>query len=95
MSSKKAYEQKQQAQLNEWAAQIKKLKAKADMAQADAQSEYYKQIKELRSMQDEANNKLNDIKEAGDEAWEDLQAGMDSARSSFGNALKTATSRFN
>jgi hypothetical protein len=35
MSTKKAYEQKQQAQLNEWAAQIKKLKAKADVAQAE------------------------------------------------------------
>jgi hypothetical protein len=32
MSIKEAYEQKQQAQLNEWAVQIKKLKAKADMA---------------------------------------------------------------
>ena len=50
MSMKEAYEQKQQAQLNEWDAQIKKLKAKADMAEADAQFEYYKQIKELLSL---------------------------------------------
>ncbi|GAC30586.1 hypothetical protein [Brumicola pallidula] len=95
MSTKKAYEQKQQAQLNEWAAQIKKLKAKADVAQADAQLEYYRQINELRSMQDVATNKLNEIEDASDGAWEDLKAGMDSARNSFGNALKTAASRFN
>jgi hypothetical protein len=94
MSIKEAYEQKQQAQLNEWAAQIKKLKAKADMAEADAQLSYYKQIEELQSMQDEATKKLTKLKNAGDEAWEDLKAGMESTRGSLGNAMKVAVSRF-
>jgi uncharacterized coiled-coil DUF342 family protein len=95
MNIREAYEQKQQAQLNEWAARIKKLKAKADMAEADAQFEYYRQIEELRSMQDAAANRLAEIKNAGDDAWEDLKAGMDSAGGSLGSALKTAMSRFN
>ncbi len=95
MSMKEAYEQKQQAQLNEWDAQINQLKAKAEKAEADAQFDYYKQIEELRSMQDAATNKLAEIKNAGDEAWEDLKTGMDSVRDSLGNALKTAASRFN
>lgn len=94
MSIKEAYEQKQQAHLDEWAAQIKKLKAKADMAEADAQLNYYKQIKELQSMQDEATKKLTKLKNAGDEAWEDLKAGMDSTRGSLSNAIKAAASRF-
>jgi hypothetical protein len=94
MSMKEAYEKKQQAQLNEWGAQIQKLKAKADVAGADAQVDFYKQIEELRSIQDVANHKLTEIKNTGDEAWEDLKAGMESARGSFGNALKIAVSRF-
>jgi uncharacterized coiled-coil DUF342 family protein len=94
MSMKEAYEQKLQAQLDEWSAQIKKLKAKADMAEADAQFEYYKQIKELQSMQDTVTHKLTEIKNAGDEVWQDLKAGMESARSSLSNALKVAASRF-
>jgi DNA repair exonuclease SbcCD ATPase subunit len=94
MSMKDAYEQKLQAQLDEWGAEIDKLKAKADNAEADAQLEYYKHIEELRSMQETANNKLAELKDAGDDAWEDLKAGIDSAWYSLGNALKSAASRF-
>ena len=94
MSMKDAYEKKLQAQLDEWGAEIDKLKAKADNAEADAQLEYYKQIEEFRSMQEEATNKLAELKDAGDDAWEDLKAGIDSAWDSLGNALKSARSRF-
>jgi len=91
---KEAYEQKLQAQLDEWSAEIDKLKAKADSAEADAQLEYYKRIEELRSMQETAANKLTGLKDAGDDAWEDLKAGIESAWDSLGNALKSAASRF-
>ena len=94
MSMKESYQKKLQAQLDEWSAEIDKLKAKADGAEADAKLEYYKQIEELRSMQAAANEKLAELKEAKDDAWEDLKAGMDSAWGSLGNALKSARSRF-
>lgn len=94
MSMKETYEQKLQAQLDEWGAEIDKLKAKAAKAEADAQLEYYKQIEELRSMQEAANAKLAELKAAGDDAWEDLKAGIESAWDSLGTALKSASSRF-
>lgn len=94
MSMKEAYEKKLQSQLDEWSAEIEKLKAKADSAEADAQLEYYKQIEELRTMQEHAKNKLSELKEAGDNAWEDLTAGIDNAWSSMNEAIKSATSRF-
>ncbi|MGA9572971.1 MAG: hypothetical protein WBS20_03380 [Lysobacterales bacterium] len=95
MSKKDAYEKKVKAQLDEWGSEIDKLKAKADKAKADAQVKYYEQIDELRSMRDKASKKLARIKDAGDDAWEDLKAGMDSARDSLGSALKSAKSKFN
>lgn len=94
MSMKDAYQQKLQAQLNEWGAEIEKLKAKADNAEADTQIEYFKQIEELRSMQEAATNKLSELKDAGDGAWEDLKAGIDSAWDSLNSALKSAASKF-
>lgn len=94
MSRKEAYEQKLQGQLDEWSAEIDKLKAKADGAEADAQVEYYKKIEELRSMQDAADNKLTELKDAGDDAWEDLKAGIDRSWDSLGNALKSTASKF-
>ena len=94
MSMKEAYEKKLQSKLDEWSADIDKLKAKADSAEADAQLEYYKQIEELRSMQAAAGKKLGELKESGDDAWEDLKAGMDSAWDSFSSSIKSAVSRF-
>ncbi|MFT6907483.1 MAG: uncharacterized coiled-coil DUF342 family protein [Oleiphilaceae bacterium] len=94
MGMKEEYEQKLQAQLNEWSAEIDKLKAKADGAEADAQLEYYKKIEGLQAMQESVNNKLAELKDAGDDAWVDLKAGIDNARDSLGNALKSAASRF-
>ncbi len=94
MSMKAAYEKKLQAQLDEWGAEIDKLKSKADKAEADAQLEYYKQIEELRSMQQSAASKLTELKDAGDDAWEDLKAGVDSAWDSLANSVKSAASRF-
>lgn len=94
MSKKEAYEKKLKSQLDEWSADIDKLKAKADSAEGDAQLEYYKQIEELRSMQDDAGKKLDELKEAGDGAWEDLKAGLDSAWDSLSNSVKSAKSRF-
>ncbi|MEC9491135.1 hypothetical protein [Flexistipes sp.] len=94
MSMKKAYEKKLQGKLDEWSAEIEKLKAKADSAEADAQLEYYKQIEELQSMQEAVSKKLDELKEAGDDAWEDLKAGMDNAWDSLSSAIKSATSRF-
>lgn len=94
MSMKEAYEKKLQSQLNEWSAEIDKLKAKADSAEADAQLEYYKQIEELRSMQEAAGKKLDELKEASDDAWEDLKAGIDSAWDSLSSSIQSAISRF-
>ena len=94
MNMKEAYEQKLQAKLDEWGAEIDKLKAKADNAEADAQLEYYKRIEELRTMQESATNKLAELRDAGDDAWEDLKAGIESAWDSLGSALKSASSRF-
>jgi ElaB/YqjD/DUF883 family membrane-anchored ribosome-binding protein len=94
MSMKEAYEKKLQAQLDEWGAEIDKIKAKADKAEADAQLDYYKQIEELQSMQQEASEKLAELKEAGDDALEDLKAGIQSTWDSLSKALKSAISRF-
>jgi uncharacterized coiled-coil DUF342 family protein len=90
MNMKEVYQKKLQAQLDQWSAEIDKLKAKADNAEADVQIEYYKQIEELRTMQKSANSKLTELKASSDDAWEELKAGMDSAW----NSLKSATSKF-
>ena len=94
MSMKDSYQQKLQAQLDEWSADIDKLKARADKADADVKLEYYVQIEELREKQETAKDKLSELMDASDDAWEDLKAGVESARFVLGEAVSKATSRF-
>jgi archaellum component FlaC len=94
MGMKDAYENKLEAQLEEWKTEVNKLKAKAEKAHADAQLEYYKQIEELRAMQLAATEKLAELKGASDDAWEDLKAGIENAWDSLENGIKSAISRF-
>ncbi|WP_110457526.1 coiled coil domain-containing protein [Shewanella algidipiscicola] len=94
MSMKQAYEKKLRAQLNEWSADIDKLKAKVDKAEAEVQIEYYKKIDELRTMQRDVAHQLTELRESSDDAWEDIKAGINSAWDSLDGALKSAAQRF-
>jgi multidrug resistance efflux pump len=91
---RKAYEEKLDAQVKEWSAQIELLKAKADKAKAEVKIEYYKTIEALQSKQNEAKAKLQELKTAGDEAWEDLKTGAEKAWAEVKTAYHDASSRF-
>ena len=94
MSMKEAYEKKLSAKIDQWGAELDRLQAEADEADADAQLEYHKHLEELRSMQDDAKKKLSELQNAGDDAWEDLKAGIEHAWDSLEMAFKSAASRF-
>lgn len=94
MNRKDAYAKKIQAQLDEWDAEIKKLKARAEREEADAKLEIGKQIETLRRRRDRVGDKLAEVKAAGDDAWEDLKGGLESATAALSSALKSATARF-
>lgn len=91
---KESYQKKLQAELDQWSADIDKLKAKANKAESDIKLEYYEQVEALRVKQEEAKEKLSELKAASDDAWEDLKAGTESAWHALGNAVKNASSRF-
>jgi hypothetical protein len=91
---RKVYEEKFDAQVKEWNAQIALLKAKADNAKADAKIEYYKTIEALQRKQNDAKEKLQELKTAGDEAWEDLKTGAEKAWAELKTAYHDAGSRF-
>ncbi len=94
MSMKETYQKELQEQLDEWGAEIDKLKAVAEKAKSGLQGEYYKEIEDLRCKQMEALQKLHELKEEGGEAWEDLKGGIELAWTALADAVKTAASRF-
>ena len=91
---RKAYEEKYDAQLREWSAEIVLLNAKADKAKAEAKIEYYKTIETLQGKHDAARTKLQELRNAGDDAWEGLEMSAEKVWTEVKTAFQGAASRF-
>jgi regulator of protease activity HflC (stomatin/prohibitin superfamily) len=94
MSKKEAYEKKVEAKLDEWGAEIDRLKAKSKGAKADAQVEFQEQLEELKTKREAARKKLSDLKNTSGDAWDDVKSGMDSAWQALDKSLESAAQRF-
>ncbi|SRR6056297_1713147 len=94
MSEKELYQQKKQAQLDEWKAEVDKLKAKASGASADTQMELNKQIEALEGKIEEGQSKLAEIADASEDAWESIKDGVESAWDSMKSAFSDAAAKF-
>lgn len=94
MPDKDAYVQKMHAKLDEWNADIDKLKAKAENAKAESRLEYQKEIETLEQKRNEVEEKLAEVSRSSEGAWEDLKSGIQSAWDSMEEAFKSARSRF-
>lgn len=94
MGKKQAYEQKIEAQLNEWKSEIGKLQAKADKAEAEARIEYHEQIAELNRKKDIFEDKLSALKKSGDESWDDLKKGLDETGEAIKKTFSNIKSNF-
>ena len=80
--------------MKEWTAKMDVLKAKAEKAKGEAKIKYYEETEDLRTKQKLAKQKLQDLRESGDDAWEELKAGGDKALDDLRDALNRAASRF-
>ncbi len=94
MNEKKLYQQKKQAQLDEWKADVDKLKAQASAASADAQLALNKQIKALEIKFSEGTSKLAKLEEASEEAWDSMTGGVEDAWDSMSAAFADARDKF-
>jgi len=94
MSMREAYEQKLDAQLREWQARIDALKARAERASAEQKVEYYEQIETLRTKQDDLQDKLTELRQAGEGAWQDIKVGADLAWKDVQDAFSRAAEKF-
>ncbi|MGB5365094.1 MAG: hypothetical protein WBM75_00550 [Polyangiales bacterium] len=94
MNDKELYQQKMQARLDEWKAQVDKLKAKASGASADAQLDMNKQIRVLERRIEEGKAKLSELTEASEDAWGSIKEGVESAWDSLKSAATDAASKF-
>ena len=94
MNEKELYQQKKQAQLDEWKAEVDKLKAKASGVSADAQLELNKEIEALEGKIEEGKTKLAEIANASEDAWESIKDGVEFAWDSMKSAFSDVAAKF-
>ncbi len=94
MDKKQAYREKMEAQLKEWDARIDQLKAKAQQAKADAKIEYQEELETLRAKKAVMIQKLEELKNSSEEAWQVVKTGVENAASELKGAFERASSKF-
>jgi len=94
MNDKELYQQKKQAQLDEWQSEVDLLKARASGARADAQLKMNKKINSLEIKIQEGKAKLSQLAKSSDDAWDSIKDGVETAWDSLKHAFSDATSKF-
>ncbi len=94
MSKKDAYKAKIEAELEVVNAKLVEYKAEAKSAAADVHIEYTKHVEDLEKMADVINDKLKELETAGEDKWESLKEGLESAWNKFSAAVHETAAKF-
>ena len=88
MSTKEAYKQKIEAEVELAQAKLAELKAETKNSAADVRIEYENQIEELDQKIGATKTKLKELSEASEEAWEHMKSGVENAWNTLSAAVK-------
>ena len=90
-TKKEIYRQKAQAKFDQMNAQIEELLARFNETKADAKLKIKDQFEDLTEQQGTVEQKIEQIKDSGEEAWQDMSSGLDNAFDELENSFKQAT----
>ena len=93
MSERELYQKKMRAQLDEWKAELAKMKAQAEGASADAQLTWKREVEELEREIAQGERRLEELGEASGDAWESVKRGAESAWESLSSGFRKASER--
>ena len=93
MSTKEAYKQKVQADVELAQAKLAQLKAEAKSAAADAGIKYEKQMGELEKGVEDTKAKLKELADASDDTWESFKDGVENAWDKLSSAVEDTTDK--
>ncbi|WP_420403883.1 coiled coil domain-containing protein [Nisaea sp.] len=94
MSDRDHYIEKAKARIEQWNAEIAKMKARADEAEADAKIDFRRQLDEMRAERDKAEARLTELRDASDKAWDDVKSGFEKAWDDISAAFDSARTRY-
>lgn len=95
MSTKDAYKQKIEAEVELAQAKLAELRAKAKSSVADARIKYATQLDDLEQGVEATKAKLKELGEANEDAWEHLKAEMESAWGALRDGVRDIAAKLN
>ena len=95
MSEKRdQYVEALKTKLDEWNREIDALSTKADEVKADLGEKYREEVAELRRKWAAADEKLDELRRSGGDAWEDMKDGAEEVWDTLGRSVRSMISRF-
>ncbi len=88
MADRTAYEQKIDAQMNEWRAKLDELKAKAEKSEADTKIKYQKEAKDVSSRLEALKLEVDKMKNSSQDKWEELKLKVDQTARDMGTRFE-------
>jgi hypothetical protein len=85
---------RQAAMLKEWAAQVDKLQAQMQAGNEAGRAQMEQQVAALKTQQAAAEAQLAKLRAANEAAYKDMQQGYERMMKDYGEAVKSAWSRF-
>ncbi|MFA6900898.1 MAG: hypothetical protein WC256_11920 [Desulfurivibrionaceae bacterium] len=95
MSTRDAYKQKIEAEVELAQAKLAELRARAKSSVADARLKYAKQIDDLELGVETTKVKLKELSEANEDAWEHLKAEVESAWGTLRDGVRDIAATLN
>lgn len=94
MTERNEFVERLKARIDEWNAEISKMEAQARKARADSQAQYEENLQKLRRQRDEARDKITELQQASDAAWDDVRKGAEEMWADMEETFRKAWSRF-
>ncbi len=91
---REAYLEKLRARMDEWNAEIDVLSAKAHQAKAEMKIEYLNELEDLRAKRRDLQQKIVEMEQASENAWQDLKQGLENSWTILKKSLTRAKSEF-
>ena len=91
MSIRDVYEKKMQAQLDELKSRLEVFKEKAAQEETNLQLEYYTLIEEINLELKSAHEKLQLLKQAGDDTWEEFKTEVETTWDLLDELIRSVT----
>ena len=79
MSLRKLYLEQMEAQLAAWSTKLDAMKAVLEESELQDRLEFHRQVEASQRHHELARRHLDELKQSGEQAWEALKAGVDSA----------------